>query len=342
ELRISNSQYGVLQSSVAIVNTVLPLLAGLFVDTFGTQVGSILATSLIAAGYVLAATSTSLASFPLMVVGYVMYGLGSGSITVVQGAILSHWFRGKGLAIAMGLEVATSRLASSSRGLASYLSMATVVLISQWTGFYGWAFWFAALLCVLSWVVNLLYVLFMRYLHEEHGVERQELARKKAFHPRNLLYFPAPYWFIIGIVFTLGSCWTIFLHFNTEMVKLRFGHDDQTSAYIASVAQVLPIFFAPFQGYLHDFYGYRATTAMMSTLTFIASMLLFLWWPHFSPIIGMAIFSVSLTIGPVAIFSSVPLVLANTVVGTGLGVYKSTLNVGVSLLDIVAGMLQDL
>ncbi|RKP23751.1 hypothetical protein SYNPS1DRAFT_24174 [Syncephalis pseudoplumigaleata] len=128
ELRISNSQYGVLQSSVAIVNTVLPLLAGLFVDTFGTQVGSILATSLIAAGYVLAATSTSLASFPLMVVGYVMYGLGSGSITVVQGAIRSHWFRGKGLAIAMGLE-------------ASYLSMATVVLISQWTGFYGWAFW---------------------------------------------------------------------------------------------------------------------------------------------------------------------------------------------------------
>ncbi|RKP23447.1 hypothetical protein SYNPS1DRAFT_24490 [Syncephalis pseudoplumigaleata] len=87
--------YGVLQSSVAIVNTVLPLLAGLFVDTFGTQVGSILATSLIAAGYVLAATSTSLASFPLMVVGYVMYGLGSGSITVVQGFYgWAFWVRG--------------------------------------------------------------------------------------------------------------------------------------------------------------------------------------------------------------------------------------------------------
>lgn len=44
------------------------------------------------------------------------------------------------------------------------------------------------------------------------------------------------------------------------MVKLRFGHNDQTSAYIASIAQVLPIFFAPFQGYLHDYYGYRAFT----------------------------------------------------------------------------------
>ncbi|KAI8051028.1 major facilitator superfamily domain-containing protein [Syncephalis plumigaleata] len=264
-----------------------------------------------------------------MIIGYVLYGLGSGSITVVQGTILSHWFRGKGLAIAMGLEVAISRLAS-------YLSMATVVSIAQWTGFM-----FAALLCVLSWIVNLIYVLFMRYLHEEQGMEKQELARKKAFHPRNLLYFPSTFWFIIGVVFTLGSCWTIFLHFNTEMVKLRFGHNDQTSAYIASIAQILPIFFAPFQGYLHDYYGYRALTATMSTLTFIVSMLFFLWWPHLSPIIGMIVFSVSLTIGPVAIFSSVPLVLASSVVGTGLGVYKSTLNIGVSLLDIVAGMLQD-
>src|SRR5690242_1547000 len=79
----------------------------------------------------------------------------------------------------------------------------------------------------------------------------------------------------------------------------------------------------------------------MSTLTFITSMLFFLWWPHLPPIIGMIVFSVSLTIGPVAIFSSVPLVLASSVVGTGLGVYKATLNIGVSLLDIVAGMLQD-
>ncbi|KAI9598856.1 major facilitator superfamily domain-containing protein [Syncephalis fuscata] len=317
ELHISNSQYGVLQSSVAIVNTVLPMVAGFFVDTFGTQIGSVLATSLIASGYVLAAFSTNIASFPIMVIGYVLYGLGSGSVTVVQGTILSHWFRGKGLAIAMGMEIATSRLAS-------YLSMATVVSIAQWTGFYGWAFWFAALLCVLSWTVNLGYVLFIRYLHEEVGVEREQLAKKKAFHPRNLLYFPITFWCIIGMIFTLGSCWTIFLHFNTEMVKLRFGHNDEASA-----------------RYLHDFYGRRATTAIVSTLLFIGSMLLFLWWPELSPMVGMLVFSISLTIGPVAIFSSVPLVLASTAVGTGLGVYKSVLHMGVSLLDIVAGILQD-
>jgi MFS family permease len=89
------------------------MLAGLFIDKFGTQIGSVLATSLAALGYTLAATATSLASFPLMIIGYVLYGLGSGSITVVQGTILSHWFRGKGLAIVMGLEVATSRLVSN-------------------------------------------------------------------------------------------------------------------------------------------------------------------------------------------------------------------------------------
>ena len=110
ELGISNSQYGVIQSSVSLVNTILPILGGVFIDTFGTSAGSILATSLIAAGNILVAISTNLRSFVVMVIGRILYGIGSGTIVTIQVAILSHWFKGKGLAIVVGVQIAMSRL----------------------------------------------------------------------------------------------------------------------------------------------------------------------------------------------------------------------------------------
>ncbi|CAG8456209.1 11829_t:CDS:10 [Acaulospora colombiana] len=67
ELGITNAQYGIVQSSVSLVNTILPILGGVFIDTFGTMTGSILATSLIALGNVLVALSTTLVSFSVMV-----------------------------------------------------------------------------------------------------------------------------------------------------------------------------------------------------------------------------------------------------------------------------------
>ncbi|CAG8800152.1 15027_t:CDS:2, partial [Cetraspora pellucida] len=129
ELGISNSQYGIIQSSVSLVNTILPILGGVFIDSFGTSTGSILATSLIAMGNIFVALSTNLKSFTVMVFGRILYGIGSGTIVIVQTTILSHWFKGKGLSIAVGIQIATSRLSS-------FLGNLTVVPIKDATGFY--------------------------------------------------------------------------------------------------------------------------------------------------------------------------------------------------------------
>nr|CAG8517109.1 13088_t:CDS:10 [Entrophospora candida] len=134
ELGITNSEYGIIQSSVSLVNTILPFLGGVFIDTFGTSLGSILATFLIAAGNILVALSTHLISFHVMVLGRIMYGIGSGTIVTIQTAILSHWFKGKGLAIAVGVQIAAARLSS-------FLANLTVIPITRVTGFYGYAFW---------------------------------------------------------------------------------------------------------------------------------------------------------------------------------------------------------
>jgi nitrate/nitrite transporter NarK len=59
-------------------------------------------------------------------------------------------------------------------------------------------------------------------------------------------------------------------------------------------------------------------------------------------IIGMVCFSISLSLGPVALLSSIPILLPLDHVGTALGIDKSSLNIGSTIFDILVGILQDL
>lgn len=110
EFGITNSEYGVLQSSVSIVNTILPVLGGVFLDAFGTAKGSIITTVLITMGNVLVSSSIHGKSMSIMVIGRILYGIGSGNVVIVQETILSQWFHGRDLAGVIGLMLTVSRL----------------------------------------------------------------------------------------------------------------------------------------------------------------------------------------------------------------------------------------
>lgn len=99
-----------LQSTVSIVNTVLPLIGGIFIDAFGTIPGSILTTVLIAFGNILVAASTSSANLSMMIIGRFLYGIGSGTVVIAQETILSQWFQGRSLAAVIALMLSISRL----------------------------------------------------------------------------------------------------------------------------------------------------------------------------------------------------------------------------------------
>lgn len=59
------------------------------------------------------------------------------------------------------------------------------------------------------------------------------------------------------------------------------------------------------------------------------------------PLFGMLLFSISLSLGPVGLVSSVPVILPLSLVGTGMGLIKSGTNIGAALFDIATGLLQD-
>jgi MFS family permease len=52
-----------------------------------------------------------------MIAGRVVFGLGGESLSVAQSAIVSKWFKGKELAMALGLNLSISRLGSVINGI---------------------------------------------------------------------------------------------------------------------------------------------------------------------------------------------------------------------------------
>ncbi|KAG1325743.1 hypothetical protein G6F62_008382 [Rhizopus arrhizus] len=336
EFGITNSQYGVIQSSVALVNTVLPVIGGIFIDAFGTIPGAFITTLLITSGNVLVALSAHSKNFHMMVFGRILYGIGSGTVVIVQETILSQWFRGRSLAAVVALMLTVSRLAS-------FCAQATVIPIANWTGWYGYGLWFSASLCIFSMIVTFAYIYLLRTVSNTAIRCRKQIEvikRKKSFSWHKLMYLPHSFWLIASMEFMLGGGWGCFLHINSEYVKMKFSFSNASAAATASVAQILPVILMPFLGVCVDRYGKRTWMMIGSGLSMLLSLLI-LEYTSTPPLLGMLLFSVSLSLGPVGLVSSVPVILPLSLIGTGMGLIKSGTNIGAAIFDISTGLLQD-
>ena len=81
-------------------------------------------------------------------------------------------------------------------------------------------------------------------------------------------------------------------------------------------------------------------TVLLSAIFFVISCGL-LGWTMVEPIVGMILYSFSLAFGPITMITSIGMILPSEYIGTGLGLFKSSNNIGSSILDIVVGIVQD-
>lgn len=152
-MSINNTQFSILLSSVTLVNTVLPLVAGIFIDDV-SSIGSIRATSgvslIIFIGSLLVSIGGHINSYPCMMIGQIVYGLGGGMIVTMQEGILSRWFRDKELAIIIGIILCAARLTKWAAKMVAYP-------IVNATGSHAFPIHVATIFCGGGLLINLLY-----------------------------------------------------------------------------------------------------------------------------------------------------------------------------------------
>jgi MFS family permease len=112
KLRLSNEQFGALFSVYAMPNVLLPMLSGVVFSKLGKWRGVTVIATVISAGVCVVFVGVWLSSYPVLLLGRVLYGLGGESVYVGVDLLITKWFQGAEIGLAYGLVQAAGQAGS--------------------------------------------------------------------------------------------------------------------------------------------------------------------------------------------------------------------------------------
>lgn len=152
-------RFGLLYSVYSVPNVVLPFFVGHWLDQWGTGVILTLLSGLVAGGQLVVALGIGRTSFPLILLGRILFGLGGESLAVAQARVVTEWFQDRELALAIGLNLSIARIGTVVNNVASPW------IAHRWDSVEA-AFWVGFLSCVISLVCTMATIwVDMRYRH---------------------------------------------------------------------------------------------------------------------------------------------------------------------------------
>lgn len=263
ELKIDNTQYGIIASAVQLTNTIIPIFSGLWIDRYGAAHMAVVATLAVFVGSIVTASGAQSDSYATVVAGRVIQGLGYLTADTTTAKLIITWFRGGGwLAFAVSFNFAFERAISVA-------SKASAVPISQSTGDYAWTLWVGSIICGVSFVFSLAYVGYERWAMPAHMRSLQEFKKHQTkdarvqtfdapYNRRNILKAAStlPAFFVFLTATQFYQPIAVFNNLSADIIR-RKGKTVEVSGYLSSVNQIVPIVVTPMLGAFFDRFGHR-------------------------------------------------------------------------------------
>ncbi|KAL1915284.1 uncharacterized protein VTP21DRAFT_6742 [Calcarisporiella thermophila] len=337
-LGISNAQFSLLQSSLSLFPTILPLLGGMIIERFGIKTSSILFTSIILLGQTLVLMSVYGGNVEGMVIGFCVFGVGAGPIVTVMETIFVRFARNKNVSLVMGLGLSAGKIAG-------FIASITAIPLSK-TLLLGWQgpFVVSTLFCALSWLANLFYLRLVNKMERMGKISNKGQGHTTRLRWQDIYGFSNLFWCYLLICVGFGSVWTPFAHLSQSVIKHRYYISDFTAALNASIIFALPIVLFPFLGLVLDKVGKRCyilTGCALCLVLCYAFILLppdSIFTPH--PLIPLLLFGLSISCGPITLVTAVPYLTRH--IPTGLGLHTCVESIGATFFGTLAGVLLDL
>ncbi|ORY80661.1 major facilitator superfamily domain-containing protein [Leucosporidium creatinivorum] len=344
DLHIDNAAYGVLASSNHLVNTVVPLLSGVFIDYFGAEYCSLYASTIMLVGAVLSGAGAQKLSYPVLVTGEVIFGLGNITMQTSQLKLFSFWFFGKHLGFAFGLENAMNRIIV-------VIAKATAVPIRDGVG-WTWVIWIPVFLSAFVLAVNITYVLWEKRIPAPYrSPSGRQLAKltgaEGTLFTQILTSFkvvtklPAFFWLLAVSQFFQNGVAQTYIQLQADMITQTRGTKLSTAGWMTAVGQAPIVFLSPMIGLAIDRWGCRMHYTPLAAFLFLLCFILMQW----TQVNGIAMtviqgLAISVNVTPMTI--SIPLLCSSLGhVGTGEGTYQAFINSGSVIVAAAAGAIQD-
>ena len=352
ELLWNSADYGFFTSAYGWFNVFLLMLifGGIILDKMGVRFTGKMATIIMVVGTAIkywAISTHSLdghtilgwkAQVMLAGLGFATFGVGVEVAGITVSKIIVKWFKGKELALAMGLEMATARLGTT-------LAMATSIPIA--TALHGVSK--PILVCLIMLCIGMIAFFFYATMDKkldksvaDEAARSGSVDEEESFKVSHiwLILKNKGWWYIAILCVLFYSAVFPFIKYATDLMVNKFHVGEKIAGDIPALLPFGTILLTPLFGNIYDRKGKGAT------IMIIGAILLILVHAVYSipfltatplAIAMIMLLGVALSLVPSAMWPSVPKIIPEKQLGTAYGMIFLIQNIGLSLVPALIG-----
>ncbi len=276
------------------------------------------------------------ASAKLAFLGFSVFGVGIEMAGITVSKTIVKWFKGKELALAMGLEMAIARL-----GVFAVFRLTPI--FAENGGPSNSVFWGLLFLCI-GFLTFFIYTFMDRKFDRQVGMNAIEGEPEEAFRVSDLkkIITNPGFLAISGLCVLFYAAIFPFQKFATDMLASKLSIDVKTAAAYFSYFPIGAMVLTPFMGYFLDVKGKGASMMVWGALLLTISHLVFALVPNSAFSIPLAlgtivILGTAFSLVPAAMWPSIPKIVEDRYLGSAYGLIFYIQNIGLLLVPILIG-----
>jgi hypothetical protein len=327
------------------------IVCGMLLDKWGVRITGSIFVGLMAAGagiVTIAITSgmSPKSSLALAYAGCMIFGLGSEIAGVAVTRSIAKWFKGKNMALAMGLQLAIARLGTALALLLSPILVSAKPAGSFYTLMETARPAFAGLLLLLAGTIlwGIFVAMDARFDAVTGSTDKKETTEEDKFKFSDIFRVLGNKYFILSALLCVFFYCSIisFKKFATSILIPRFGIPVETASLMVSMIPFFTVIFAPLFGFMVDKVG-KGTKWMIagSVLVLLAHVMI-----AFAPqgvsafgYVAIAMLGVGYSLVPAALWPAIPKIVPEKNLGTAYSLIYWIQNMGMLLVPIAVGFI---
>ena len=351
ELLWTSSEYGIFTSAYGWFNVFLLMLifGGMILDRMGVRFTG-MASSIVMvvgcaikyaaiAGYIGNMTDTILGIHSMVFyasIGFAIFGVGVETAGITVSKIIVKWFKGKEMALAMGMEMATARIGTM-------LAMLITVPIAN--AFHSVAA--PILLCLILLCIG--FISMFIYTFMDRKLDSQLANEEEAEEPFKVsdiipIIKNKGFWLIAILCVLFYSAVFPFLKYAADLMVQKYHVSTTWAGSIPSLLPLGTLFLTPLFGYVYDRIGKGASIMILGSLMLIGVHLVFAL-PFLDnwiiAVVLTVILGIAFSLVPSAMWPSVPKIIHEKQLGTAYSHILWVQNWGLMGVPLLIGVVLD-
>jgi MFS family permease len=339
EVHLTSFEYESFYASYSWTNAVMSVFAGILVDKLGNHLALMLFSLNCVVGSALFALGAMIGSYPLMLVGRIIFGLGNGSLTIVQNKITAFWFKGHELALAFGFTMSLSRLGS----------VLNFNLSPTFADQYGlvWTLWAGCGLTLIGFVSALTVSWLDKSGAEQiaagHKLKDTEAGIVEDRTPMkisDIFKYPATFWFLLfSLCFFYNGIFP-FMAEAPDFIRMKYSKSSAMAGIIAGLCYDMSMVLSPFLGGIIDKIGRRGKLIIFCGVASFPTFYM-LGFTDITPFAPVVLLGFTYSLAASALWPSIALLVPMKSTGLAYGVTNFLQMVSIGICNFIIASLRD-